>query len=174
MEAFLPREKTECGLPVDYILNGRKKKHVSVGATDEQMSKPCFTEPLSKGVSVGFTVISKRTNKKFNIGHKKLTVIFFFFQGRSLFGLRDLHCLVAEGSGAPNDCFLRNICSEKQILPRIFYCLRKAKNLEMTVPFMYNFRSLSNKFHTIRLNFSHFTPQVIGIKNAMQRGIRKL
>lgn len=54
---------------------------VSVGATDEQMSKACFTVPLSKGVSVGFTVISKRTNNKFNIGHKKLTVIFsvFFF-----------------------------------------------------------------------------------------------
>ena len=30
--------------------------------------------------------------------------------------------------GAPNDCFLLNICSEKQILRRIFYHLRKAKN----------------------------------------------
>ena len=31
-------------------------------------------------------------------------------------------------AGAPNDCFLWNICSEKQKLPRIFYSLRKAKN----------------------------------------------
>ena len=48
-------------------------------------------------------------------------------------------------SGAPNDCCLWNICSEKQKLPRIFYSLRKAENFYMTVPFMYNFRSLSNK-----------------------------
>ena len=48
-------------------------------------------------------------------------------------------------SGAPNDCFLLNICSERQKLPRIFYSSRKAKNFQMTVPFMYNFRSLSNK-----------------------------
>ena len=47
--------------------------------------------------------------------------------------------------GAPNDCFLWNICSERQKLPRIFYSLRKAENLYMTVPFMYNFQSLSNK-----------------------------
>ena len=44
-----------------------------------------------------------------------------------------------------NDCFLWNICSEMQKLPRIFYSLRKAENLYMTVPFMYNFQSLSNK-----------------------------
>ena len=31
-------------------------------------------------------------------------------------------------TGALNDCFLYNICSEKQILPRIFYCLNTAKN----------------------------------------------
>ena len=30
--------------------------------------------------------------------------------------------------GVPNDCFLQNISSEKQILPRIFYYLRTAKN----------------------------------------------
>ena len=30
-------------------------------------------------------------------------------------------------SGAPNDCFLENICSERQMLPRIFYYLRTAK-----------------------------------------------
>ena len=31
-------------------------------------------------------------------------------------------------SGAPNDCFLTNMCSDKQNLLRIFYSLRKAKN----------------------------------------------
>ena len=31
-------------------------------------------------------------------------------------------------SGAPDDCFLLNTCSEKQILPRIFYYLKTAKN----------------------------------------------
>ena len=50
--------------------------------------------------------------------------------------------------GAPNDCFLWNICSERQKLPRIFYSLRKAENFYMTVPFKYNFRSLSNKIPT--------------------------
>ena len=43
----------------------------------------------------------------------------------------------------------KNIFSEKQILPRIFRYLRTAKNFYMTVPFMYNFRSLSNKLATI-------------------------
>ena len=52
-------------------------------------------------------------------------------------------------SGAPNDSFLYNICLEKQKLPRIFYSLRKAKNSYMTVPLMYSFQSLSNKFPTI-------------------------
>ena len=33
-----------------------------------------------------------------------------------------------EQGGAPNDCFLQNICSEKQILPRILYYLRTAKH----------------------------------------------
>ena len=33
-----------------------------------------------------------------------------------------------QNTGASNDCFLWNICSEKQKLPRIFYSLRKAKN----------------------------------------------
>ena len=36
-----------------------------------------------------------------------------------------------------------NICSEKEILPGIFYYLRTAKN------FMHNFRSISYKFPTI-------------------------
>ena len=46
-------------------------------------------------------------------------------------------------------------------LIRIFYYLRTAKNFWMTVPFMCNFQSLSNKFRTIfwSFNFSHFTPQ---------------
>ena len=49
-------------------------------------------------------------------------------------------------TGAPNDCFLWNICAEKQKLPRMFYSLWKAKN---TVPFMYKFRNFSNKYPTI-------------------------
>ena len=61
------------------------------------MSKPCFTVSLSKGVSVSFTVISKRTNKNFNIGHKKVDHNFFSEEACS--APRDLHCLVAEGSG---------------------------------------------------------------------------
>ena len=36
--------------------------------------------------------------------------------------------LDTEYSGAPNDSSLWNICSEKQILPRIFYYFRTAKN----------------------------------------------
>ena len=48
-------------------------------------------------------------------------------------------------AGPFNECFVQNICSERQILPTIFYYLRKAKNFLMTVPLMYNFRSLSNK-----------------------------
>ena len=54
------------------------------------------------------------------------------------------------------------ICSEKQVLPRIFYSLRTAKNLYLTVPFMYNFRSLSNKFTTIfwRLIFQILLPRL--------------
>ena len=50
-----------CGLPLVYIFHGRKVFLVP------QMSKPCFTAPLSKGlkVSVGLTVSSKRTNKNF-------------------------------------------------------------------------------------------------------------
>ena len=52
-------------------------------------------------------------------------------------------------SGAPSDCFLWNICSEKKKLPRIFDSLRKAKNFYVTVPFIYNFRNLSNIFSTI-------------------------
>ena len=40
-------------------------------------------------------------------------------------------------SGAPNNCFLWNIW--------IFYSLRKARNFYITVPVVYNFRSLSNK-----------------------------
>ena len=47
-------------------------------------------------------------------------------------------------SVAPNDCFLLNICSEKQILPRIFYSLRTVKN-----PSDYR-----------KYSFSHFTLKV--------------
>ena len=46
-------------------------------------------------------------------------------------------------SGGPNDCFLWNIW--------IFYSLRQARNFYMTVPAVYNFRSLSNKITTTLL-----------------------
>ena len=57
----------------------------------------------------------------------------------------------------------------------------------MTVLFMYNFRSLSNKFTTIfRIVIFHLTPKVnlffvekrkpeiLGFRNVMDRGIRKI
>ena len=47
--------------------------------------------------------------------------------------------------GHPKTVFSENICSERQKLRRIFYSLRKAENFQMTVPFMYNFQSLSDK-----------------------------
>ena len=53
-----------------------------------------------------------------------------------------------ESKGHPLAAF----CSEKQKLPKISYSLRKAKNFKMTTPFMYHFRSLSNKFPKIFLS----------------------
>ena len=45
---------------------------------------------------------------------------------------QDLHVTAGsqrkEATGTPNNCFLLNICLEKQKLCRIFYSLRKAKN----------------------------------------------
>ena len=45
--------------------------------------------------------------------------------------IKDLHVTAGpqrkEVTGAPNDCFLLNICPEKQELPRIFYSLRELK-----------------------------------------------
>ena len=76
-----------------------------------------------------------------------------------------------------------------QNLIRIFYYLFKtAKNFWMTVSFICNFQSLSNKFLTIfwSFNFSHFTPQarllferkrkpkIFGFKNVMERGIKNV
>ena len=40
------------------------------------------------------------------------------------------------------------MCLEKQILPKIFYYLKTA-TIKMTVPFMYNFRNVSDKFPKI-------------------------
>ena len=51
--------------------------------------------------------------------------------------------------GHPTTVFCKISFSEEQILPNIFFCLRTGKNFEMIVPFMYNFRSFSNKFPTI-------------------------
>ena len=46
--------------------------------------------------------------------------------------IQDLHVTAGsqrkEATGTPNNCFLLNICLEKQKLCRIFYSLRKAKN----------------------------------------------
>ena len=53
--------------------------------------------------------------------------------------------------------------SEKHILSRIFFYLMTAKNFQMTVPFTYNFRSLSYKFLTIfllKFNFHIFLPNL--------------
>ena len=74
-------------------------------------------------------------------------------------------------------------------LIRIFYYLRTAKNVWMTVPFMCIFQSLSNKFPTIfwSFNFSHFItqltatlffegkrkPNLFEFKNVIKRGIKK-
>ena len=79
-------------------------------------------------------------------------------------------------SGVPNGCFPWNICLEKQTLPRIFYSL--------TVPFVYNFRSFSNKFPTsfrslifpisltrLAIFRKERKPKIFGTENAMQRGI---
>ena len=51
--------------------------------------------------------------------------------------------------GHPTTVFCKNICSEKQKLPRIFYYLSTAKNFQMAILIMYNFRSFSNKSATI-------------------------
>ena len=50
--------------------------------------------------------------------------------------------------GAPNDCFLQNICSEKQMLLRIFCYQGTANTFYTTVKFMCSFRILSNKCPT--------------------------
>ena len=73
-------------------------------------------------------------------------------------------------SVAPNDCFLLNICSEKQILPRIFYSLRTVKN-----PSDYRKYSFSHFTLQVRLFFiEERKPKIFGIKNVMERGIRKI
>ena len=52
--------------------------------------------------------------------------------------------------GHPTTIFCKiSVRKSKSVLPRIFYYLRMSKNFQMTVPFMYNFRSLSNKSRTI-------------------------
>ena len=57
------------------------------------------------------------------------------------------HASTAVKQGHPTT--FKNIFSEKQILPRMFYYLRAAKKFYVAVPFMYNFWSLCNKFATI-------------------------
>ena len=65
---------------------------------------------------------------------------------------RDTHLIRTPCTGAPEDHFLYYICSEKQKLRRIFYSLRKAKNFYKTIPFIFNFRNISNKFPKIFLS----------------------
>ena len=85
--------------------------------------------------------------------------------------------------------FSVNIFLEKQILPRIFFCLNTATNVMMTVAFnkLYNFRSLSDKFATIFGNLIfHISlpkkccfrrkrkPKIFGFKNVIEMGVRKI
>ena len=58
-------------------------------------------------------------------------------------------------------------CSEK-MLPRIFYHLRKAKNFQITVPFIHNFRRLSNKFSMIFLRLTFYI-SLLGLGNFLQK-----
>ena len=51
------------------------------------------------------------------------------------------------GSGAPNDSSPWDICSEKQILPGIFYHSRTAKNFLTTVPLKSPYDFLKFNFH---------------------------
>ena len=52
--------------------------------------------------------------------------------------------------GHPTTIFCKiSVRKSRSVLLRIFYYLRTAKNFQMTVPFIYNFRSLSNKSRTI-------------------------
>ena len=74
------------------------------------------------------------------------------------------------------------------MLPRIFFCLRTATNFLMTVPFMYNYRNLSNKFPTIFCSlilvislpgYDIFRrklrkPKIFRFKNTMERRITKI
>ena len=74
------------------------------------------------------------------------------------------------------------------MLPRIFFCLRTATNFLMTVPFMYNYRNLSNKFPTIFCSlilvislpgYDIFRrklrkPKIFRFKNTRERRIRKI
>ena len=75
--------------------------------------------------------------------------------------------LVLSNSVAPNDCFLLNICSEKQILPRLFYSLRAVKH-----PSDYRKYSFSHFTLQVRLFFvEERKPKIFGIKNVIEKGI---
>ena len=74
------------------------------------------------------------------------------------------------------------------MLPKIFYYMRTAKNLLTTAPFMYNFRSSTNKFPTIFgslifhisfLRLGYFSLKkgnlkFSDLKIVIERGIRKI
>ena len=66
-----------------------------------------------------------------------------------------------QSSGAPNVCFLWNICSEKQMLPRIFYYLRTPKQTRWSFHSCTIFETyLINSLQFSEVKFSHVTSQV--------------
>ena len=78
---------------------------------------------------------------------RRVSVLYYMLSGTCYLKVR---VVVEVVQGHPTTVFCKIwICSEKQILPFFFYFLRTAKNFLMTIPFMYNFRSLSKKFPTI-------------------------
>ena len=75
---------------------------------------------------------------------------------RTLFSDPEKHgCQKCKGRirGTQRLLSVKYLFERKQILPRIFYYLRTSKKFQMTVPFMYNFRSLCYKFLTIFWSF---------------------
>ena len=68
----------------------------------------------------------------------------------------------------------------KYCLPSILYRLNTAKNFLMNAPFRYIFRSLSKKiiFPILFLMLGYFSyerkPNIFGLKNVMEGGIRKI
>ena len=138
-----PPTRTPCALPLDppllcylYLM--------AFWPVRKQYRTEGFCSHIRTVISVQFLQRSESISNK-----KGEAQVFTPYRTAFRFGTKSDEKLFGIVSGAPNDCFLYNICSEKQILPRIFFFLRTAINFQMNVPFMYNFRSLCNKFPTI-------------------------